>query len=78
MIRSLFLPEEGHKWGCFDYSQQEPRLVVHYAASTEPICFQPSVKEIVDKFNNNDVDFHQTVADMANISRTQAKTINIG
>ena len=78
MIRSLFLPEEGHKWGCFDYSQQEPRLVVHYAASTEPICFQPSVKEIVDKFNNNDVDFHQTVADMANISRTQAKTINLG
>ena len=41
-------------------------------------AFQPSVKEIVDKFNNNDVDFHQTVADMANISRTQAKTINLG
>ena len=32
MIRSLFIPEEGHTWGCFDYSQQEPRLVVHYAA----------------------------------------------
>ena len=78
MIRSLFLPEEGHKWGCFDYSQQEPRLVVHYAASTEPICFDNSVEKIVDKFNNNDVDFHQTVADMANISRTQAKTINLG
>ena len=27
MIRSLFIPEEGHTWGCFDYSQQEPRLV---------------------------------------------------
>jgi DNA polymerase I-like protein with 3'-5' exonuclease and polymerase domains len=26
MIRSLFLPEVDHKWGCFDYSQQEPRL----------------------------------------------------
>ena len=78
MIRSLFLPEEGHKWGCFDYSQQEARLVVHYAASTEPICFDNSVEKIVDKFNNNDVDFHQTVADMANISRTQAKTINLG
>ena len=24
MIRSLFLPEEGCHWGCFDYSQQEP------------------------------------------------------
>jgi DNA polymerase I-like protein with 3'-5' exonuclease and polymerase domains len=32
LIRSLFfLPDEGQKWGCFDYSQQEPRLVVHYA-----------------------------------------------
>ena len=44
MIRSLFLPEENCKWGCFDYSQQEPRLVVHYAATTEPICFDHSVK----------------------------------
>ena len=51
---------------------------MHYAAETEPICFDNSVKDIVDKFNNNDVDFHQTVADMANISRTQAKTINLG
>ena len=78
MIRSLFLPEEGHKWGCFDYSQQEPRLVVHYAATTEPICFDESVTRIVDEFKNNSVDFHKTVADMAGISRTQAKTINLG
>ena len=78
MIRSLFIPEKNHKWGCFDYSQQEPRLVVHYAATTEPICFDNSVTNIVDKFKDNSVDFHQTVADMANISRTQAKTINLG
>ena len=78
MIRSLFLPEQGCKWGCFDYSQQEPRLVVHYAASTEPMCNDNSVVEIVKKFNEGNVDFHQTVADMANISRTQAKTINLG
>jgi DNA polymerase I-like protein with 3'-5' exonuclease and polymerase domains len=50
MIRSLFLPEVDHKWGCFDYSQQEPRLVVHYAATTEPICFDESVTKIVDEF----------------------------
>jgi len=78
LIRSLFIPEEKHKWGCFDYSQQEPRLVVHYAATTEPICFDESVANIVDKFKNNTVDFHQTVADMAGISRSQAKTINLG
>ena len=78
MIRSLFIPEEGHKWGCFDYSQQEPRLVVHYAATTEPICFDESVTKIVNEFKNNQADFHKTVADMAGISRTQAKTINLG
>ena len=78
MIRSLFIPENGHKWGCFDYSQQEPRLVVHYAATTEPICFDESVTNIVEKFKQDSVDFHKTVADMAGISRDQAKTINLG
>ena len=76
MIRSLFIPENDHKWGCFDYSQQEPRLVVHYAATK--FKGDEEVTEIVERFQNNTVDFHQTVADMANISRTQAKTINLG
>ena len=53
-------------------------MCIRDRASTEPICFDSSVEKIVDKFNNDDVDFHQTVADMANISRTQAKTINLG
>ena len=78
MIRSLFIPEHNHKWGCFDYSQQEPRLVVHYAASSKYISNDESVKEIVEKFKKNSVDFHQTVADMASIERSQAKTINLG
>ena len=74
-IRSLFIPEEGCKWGCFDYSQQEPRLVVHYAA----LYKLPSVYDVVDAYNDDpNSDFHQTVADMAEIKRTQAKTINLG
>ena len=77
-IRSLFIPEENCTWGCFDYSQQEPRLVVHYAATTDPIMYDDSVSNIVEKFKSDSVDFHQTVADMAGISRTQAKTINLG
>jgi len=76
MIRSLFLPEENHTWGCFDYSQQEPRLVVHYAATK--FKGDEEVTDIVEKFQNNSVDFHQAVANMANISRTEAKTINLG
>jgi len=74
-IRSLFIPEDGCKWGCFDYSQQEPRLVVHYAA----LYKLPSVYDVVDAYETDpDSDFHQTVADMAEIPRTQAKTINLG
>jgi len=74
-IRSLFLPEEGCTWGCFDYSQQEPRLVVHYAA----LHNFPSVYDVVEQYKNDiGTDFHQTVADMAKIPRSQAKTINLG
>ena len=40
--------------------------------------YDDSVSDIVKKFESNSVDFHQTVADMAGISRSQAKTINLG
>jgi DNA polymerase I-like protein with 3'-5' exonuclease and polymerase domains len=75
MIRSLFLPEEGCTWGCFDYSQQEPRLVAHYAS----LYKFPSVYEVIEEYNNDSsTDFHQMVAEMAEIPRSQAKTINLG
>jgi DNA polymerase I-like protein with 3'-5' exonuclease and polymerase domains len=32
LIRSLFIPEEEAEWVCADYSQQEPRVLVHYAS----------------------------------------------
>jgi DNA polymerase I len=75
-IRSLFLPDEGKRWGSFDYSQQEPRLVVHYAASVDS-GFEGSF-DLIKAYENNDADFHQVVADMAGIPRSQAKTINLG
>ena len=74
MIRSLFIPEEGHRWGCFDYSQQEPRLVVHFAS----LLKLEGTSTIVDSYNAGDADFHQMIADMAGINRKQAKTINLG
>jgi len=75
-IRSLFLPEEGKQWGSFDYSQQEPRLVAHYAASVDQQF--TGADEFIDAYKNEAADFHQIVADMAEISRTHAKTINLG
>ena len=74
LIRSLFIPEEGMTWGCFDYSQQEPRLVTHYA-SLDGLY---GVDEVLDAYQDGNADFHQIVSDMANIPRSQAKTINLG
>jgi DNA polymerase I-like protein with 3'-5' exonuclease and polymerase domains len=73
-IRSLFIPENNCQWGCFDYSQQEPRLVTHYA-SLDGLY---GVDEVLDAYNEGEADFHQIVSDMANIPRSQAKTINLG
>jgi len=73
-MRELFIPEKDCKWGSFDYSQQEPRIVVHYAIKLG----LPGTESLQNEFDRDDADFHQIVADMANISRKQAKTINLG
>ena len=75
LVRSLFIPEEGMKWGTFDYSQQEPRLVAHYA-----LRFGYDTAQIIADSYASDpsTDFHQIVADMAKIQRKEAKTINLG
>jgi DNA polymerase I-like protein with 3'-5' exonuclease and polymerase domains len=75
-IRSIFLPEEGRQWGSFDYSQQEPRLVAHYAAAVDKGF--TGADEFIKAYQDEAADFHQLVADMAGISRTAAKTINLG
>jgi DNA polymerase I-like protein with 3'-5' exonuclease and polymerase domains len=73
-MRELFIPEDGHEWGSFDYSQQEPRIVVHYAIKHN----LSKTKELGGKFKKDKADFHRIVAEMANIPREQAKTINLG
>jgi DNA polymerase-1 len=73
-MRELFIPDDGCVWGSFDYSQQEPRIVVHYALKLG----LPGTNTLQEEFNKDDADFHQIVADMANIPRITAKTINLG
>ena len=74
MIRSLFIPESNCEWGCFDYNQQEPRLVVHYASLDQ----DASVFNVRDAYKTGNADFHTIVAKMADIPRPQAKVINLG
>ena len=75
LIRSLFLPEEGQMWASNDFSSQEPRLLVHYAA----LLNLPGAQKMVDAYHNDpNTDFHQMVADMAGIGRKPAKTLGLG
>jgi DNA polymerase I-like protein with 3'-5' exonuclease and polymerase domains len=78
LIRGLFIPEEGHKWGSFDYASQEPRWLVHYCATLTGVDKHPQIDEVVKMYHEGNADFHQMVADMANIPRKQAKTVNLG
>ena len=79
MIRSLFLPEENEQWAAIDFSQQEPRILVHYASEygkTRGIELEKAADFVEAYQNDPDMDFHTMVAEMANVPRKQAKTIN--
>ncbi len=80
MIRSLFLPEEGEQWAAIDFSQQEPRILVHYAHVYGQSRNLPleGASDFVQAYNDDpNTDFHTMVAEMANIPRKQAKVVNL-
>ena len=75
MIRSLFIPEEGTLWGAFDYSSQEPRIVVHYS---KLMGFR-GASDFAEQYSvDARTDFHQMAADIVGVPRKQAKDINLG
>lgn len=71
--RTLYLPEEGELWAACDYSSQEPRLTIHYAA----LAGVRGGKEAAEKYGY-DTDYHQMIADICHIKRKAAKAINLG
>lgn len=75
LIRACWLPEEGEEWGAADYSQQEPRLTVHFAAGQN----LKGAWDAVERYTNDpSTDYHSFVAELAGIGRKPAKTINLG
>ena len=75
-IRGLFLPEEDQKWASIDFDQQEPRLLVHFASLTSGGL--SGSKDFVKAYvSDPSTDFHKMVADLCEIPRSQAKTINL-
>lgn len=63
----LVIPPDGYSFISIDYSQIEFRIIVHYIKDTDAINAYKK---------DPDTDFHQWVADMCEISRRPAKTVN--
>lgn len=73
LIRGAFLPERGEKWLSNDYSQQEYRLIVHYAS----LLGCSKADEAVAKYvNDPNTDFHTLVAELTGLLRQRAKDCN--
>jgi DNA polymerase I-like protein with 3'-5' exonuclease and polymerase domains len=75
LMRSMFLPEEGCQWACLDYSQQEFRITIHYAYIRKMKGAAEARQRYLD---NPNTDFHQLAAEMANLTRSDAKIYNLG
>jgi DNA polymerase I-like protein with 3'-5' exonuclease and polymerase domains len=74
-IRDVFCSEEGEFWGSFDYSQQELRLIVHYAVEND----LPGAQEAAEQYRNDPAtDFHAMVAEKTGLERPRAKAANFG
>ena len=72
-VRGCFLPEIGEIWESTDYSQQEYRLLVHFAE-----LLKAKKADIAgDQYRNNpSTDFHKFVAEITGLERTKAKDAN--
>lgn len=75
LIRSIYIPEEGEKWYSLDFSSQESRLQIHYAALVGAEGGEYWAHEYT---RNPNLDLHAVVAELAGISRSDAKAINLG
>jgi DNA polymerase I-like protein with 3'-5' exonuclease and polymerase domains len=74
LVRGVFLPEEGEVWAKPDASQQEFRLIVHYAFAQG----LRKAKEAAERYRTDPkTDFHRLVSDWTGLDRaTTAKSTN--
>jgi DNA polymerase-1 len=73
LIRGVFLPEEGEVWAKPDVSQQEFRLIVHYAVAQG----LRKAREAAERYRTDpNTDFHQLVSDWTGLERASAKNTN--
>lgn len=76
LIRKLFVPLcKSLKWCKLDYSQQEPRILVHFAY----LCKMTGADLVRMAYRDNkSMDIYQFLADSASVTRREAKDITLG
>jgi len=76
LVRGLFLPEEGQLWSSCDWSQQEPRLAVHYA----DLMGCEGAHEAAERYRKDPTThFHKMVAELMGLQEEygRAKILNL-
>jgi DNA polymerase I-like protein with 3'-5' exonuclease and polymerase domains len=73
VIRGCFEPEEGEFWAAADYSQQEYRLIVHFATLLK--CTRAEAAAALYR-EKPDTDFHKLVSEWTGLERKPAKDTN--
>lgn len=67
-FRRIYVPDQGRLWACCDYSQQEPRLLAHFAEAYAEHCAVPwgdKAREFAGRYREDPkVDNHSMVAEM--------------
>ena len=77
LMRGLFIPEDGCRWGCADWSQIEYRFLVHFAVQIPDI--HKSAFDAQKAYNSNPkTDFHEIASELTGVERKDAKAINFG
>lgn len=76
MWRSIYIPDDPEmKWAACDYSQQEPRVLTHFAVKAR--C--TGADTAADKYRNDPkTDNHQMMAELTGLPRKHAKIIYLG
>lgn len=73
--RQIYVPDEGKLWASCDYSQQEPRMLTHYATK---LGLEKADQAAHRYREDPTMDNHQMMADMCGIDRDPAKIIYLG
>lgn len=74
LLRTVFLPEDGEQWCSADFSQQEPRIMVHYASLLD----LPGAEDAVQYFMDDpDADYYMLLVEIGGITRPNAKIVQL-